>query len=229
MRYQLAKATALAAVLALTTTSWSFAGQPSQPFPPPSNGFLSLQTPNVDNGDDATTQWRIPDNALTPATLEVASAVEQVINEWSQAVDSQDPTAVANLFTSDGRIGLYYINQTTTPWTLSPTGYSPSTTPTGGTAGAGCTAVGQRAIAYYVRGTGLAKGYKWPSLGESETVLLDTRVTYDPSNPMVAYSHSYQNSLQNFATYRYEPGAGWKISELKLVYTTASPTLPCQN
>ena len=189
------------------------------------------------DGNDATTQWRIPDNAVTPASLANESAIEQTLNAWAQAVDSQDPMAVASLFASSGTFDLYYINQTVTPWTQVPTGYSPSPTPTGGTAGGGCTATGQAAIANYVRGTGLAAGYPWPVPSKSSTLLLDPFVRMSASDPTVATAHSYvflapwqsgQKANQLFATLKFD-GSSWKFSELRVLYSTAVPNSPCQN
>ena len=189
------------------------------------------------DGNDATTQWRVPDNAVTPASLGNESAIEQTLNAWAQAVDSQDPMAVADLFTADGTFDLYYINQTTTPWVQAPTGYSPSSTPTGGTAGGGCTARGHTAIANYVRGTGLAASYPWPVPSRSSTLLLDPFVRMNASDPTVATAHSYvfltpwasgQKANQLFATLKFE-GASWKLSELRVLYSTGVPNAPCEN
>jgi hypothetical protein len=213
-----------------------------------------LPMPVIDDGDsDPVTRWREPDSALTPAGLAIASVLEQVIYSYAQAVDSQDPAAVANLFTEDGKFSLYYVNQLVprrgrdnvgapaergpppphrdgTPPFWSPTGRAPSATPTGGAAGGGCVAVGRQAIANYVRGSGLAKGYQFPVLLESRTVLLNNRVQLNKSDPKVATSHSYyQNDKQIFVSYRLLPKVGWKISQLDLVFNTENPTLPCQN
>ena len=202
------------------------------------NAQLPLMGSWPTDGNDASTQWRIPDNAVTPAKLAVQSAVEQTLNAWSQARDSQDPAAVANLFVPNGSFSLYYINQTTTPWTQVPTGYSPSATPTGGTAGGGCTAVGRTALANYMRGAGLSAGYAWPVPAASRTLLMDAFVKVDPNDPTVATAHAYfvsgvwgaagNSAQQLFGTFKYD-GTAWKISDLRLLYTTAQPSFPCQN
>ena len=54
--------------------------------------------------------WRIPDINLTPADMAASSAIEDLLAKYAQAVDSQNPTAVGDLFAPTGTFNLYYVN-----------------------------------------------------------------------------------------------------------------------
>jgi hypothetical protein len=180
----------------------------------------------------------VPDNALTPADLARSSAAEQTLMAWAQAVDSQDPAAVASLFTANGRWSLYMVDRSAVPLQFVPTGYSPSPTPTGGTAGGGCSAAGTQAIANYVRGLGLTGAYAWPVPAQSRTLVQNPLVQLDPTDPTVAIAHAFvisgdwiraNRDQQVSVSFKYDASTGWKISDLRQIYETARPTYPCQN
>ena len=180
------------------------------------------------------------DTTIAASTSRVA--ITQVINSWAMRSDQGNSVAAASFFSPASQLSLYFNDTSGGQPKLTPTGYSASNFPTGGTAGAGCKVQGPGSIANFFAGSAGTYGpsvtTRWPS-PDYRTNLLNSLIDFQdtqnatvrsyvvkfagtPSKPLIYYA-------QLLTQVQFSQTAGWQITNMQFVFDTAQPNFPCKN
>ena len=180
-------------------------------------------------------------NRLSDVGATSRVAIIQVLDAWAENQDAGNSEATAQ-FTPQATLSLFYNDTATTPYTLVPTGYSPSSTPTGGTAGRGCTVTGTSQISAFMAGEsvgGFGPGATTnPYPTPFRTYVMDPVVDSWGTHAFVqSYLEFFNGNFQGgkliyealLQTRMRYTRAGWQISDMKIIFESPQPNYPCQN
>lgn len=180
------------------------------------------------------------DNTVAASTSRIA--IMQVINSWAMRSDQGNSAAAASFFSPAAQLSLVFNDTSGGAPKLTPTGYSASKFPTGGTAGGGCLVQGQGSIANFFTGRapnfGPSVQTRWPS-PTYRTNLSDSLIAFqDAQNATVrSYVTTFAGIPKNPLIYsgqllthvQFSSPAGWQITSMQFIFDTAQPNFPCQN